>query len=157
MTRATVAALALVALGVLWSCTGPEDPRSTGSANLSAVHTVADSFVIAVRQQDPEQFAALFTEDATYASNDGRLWQGREEILGAAREWMQIRQVPERTTVEAEVAGDVAYLLELYTTEIELPNASNQTVTGKSLTVFRRQEDGSWRIHALVVNRDPAQ
>lgn len=146
---------ALVAIGLLCGCEGQESGHEQDAASLDRIDAVADTFLMAIRQQEPEMFAQLFTPDATYAANDGSLWEGREEILAAAREWMQVPQDPSRTVVETEVLGDFAYVLDRYTSSVDLPNGPQMSVTGKSLAVFERQEDGSWRIAALVVNRDP--
>lgn len=158
MTRlVTGSILVFVSLGVLGGCAQPEDGRSTDTAELAAVDAVVDSFGRAVLEQDPERFSELFTVDATYASNDGQLWQSREEILEGARQWMRVPQVPSRTRVKAEVVGNVAYVFEEYSSDVQFPERPPQTVTGRSLAVLRLQEDGSWKIDALVVNRDPAR
>lgn len=147
-----------VVLALLLSagCGGVDEGGAASDADLEAIHAVSDSFEQAVRDQDPERFAALFTDDATYASNDGRLWESREEILAAARQWMRVPQRPKGRTVRAEVSEDLAYLVEEYSSEVQPPESAPVTVTGRSMAVFRRQEDGGWKIEALVVNRDPA-
>lgn len=145
----------LLALALLSGCGGVDESPATSDADLEAIHAVGDSFVRAVRDQDPERFAALFTDDATYAANTGELWESREEILAAARRWMRVPQRPTGRTIRAEVSGDVAYLFEEYSSEVQPPESEPVTVTGSSMSVLRRQEDGGWKIEALVVNRDP--
>lgn len=146
----------LLALALLSGCGAVDESPATSDADLEAIHAVDDSFVRAVRDQDPERFAALFTEDATYAANNGELWESREEILAAARQWMRVPQRPTGRTVRAEVGEDVAYLFKEYSSEVQPPESEPVTVTGSSLAVLRRQEDGGWKIEALVVSRDPA-
>lgn len=146
----------LVTLALVIACSETQEPPAGADAeDLATVQAVADSFVLAVREQDPERFADLFTPDATYASNDGRLWTSRDEVLANARQWMRVLQEPTRTTVHTEVGEEFAYLLEAYSSVIHLPDQPPQTVTGHSLAVFEKQDDGTWKIDALVVNRDP--
>ena len=77
------------------------------------------------------------------------------EILAAAQEWFQVPMKPTGKTLRAEVQGSMAYVVQEYSNEVHLPNGPTLTVTGKSLGVFRRENDGTWKIEALVVNRDP--
>lgn len=130
--------------------------RPAADDAIAGIQPVADSFAAAVRDQDPERFARLFTEDATYASNDGRLWENRDEIREGARDWMRVLQEPTSTTIDAEVFGDGAYVFQRYSSVIHLPDGRRPTVSGCSLAVFERQADGTWKIAALIVNRDPA-
>lgn len=123
---------------------------------IAGIQPVADSFAAAVRDQDPERLARLFTEDATYASNDGRLWENQDEIREGARDWMRVLQEPTSTTVDSEVFGDRAYVFQRYSSVIHLPDGRRPTVSGYSLAVLEEQADGTWKISALVVNRDPA-
>lgn len=129
--------------------------RPAADEAIAGIEAVADSFAAAVRDQDPERFACLFTSDATYVSNDGHLWENRDEVREAARDWMQVLQEPTSTTVATEVFGDVAYLLQRYSSVIHLPDGRRPTVAGYSLAVLKEQADGTWKIAALVVNRDP--
>jgi uncharacterized protein (TIGR02246 family) len=158
MTRVVrIAVLALAGVGALVGCEQSQQTEASESSKLAAVHAVADSFAESYRAGDAEAFANLFTEEAIYGANNGQLLQGREEILAAARQWVKVPQEPTRETLRAEVAGGVVYLFERYANEVRMPNAPVQTVTGKSLAVFREQQDGSWKIEALVVNRDPPE
>lgn len=115
--------LPLVALGLLCACGAEPDGQEKRTADLDRIEAVADTFVMAVRQQNAEKFANLFTSDAIYASNDGRLWRGRDEILAAAREWMQVPQDPSRTIVETKIVGNFAYVFDTYSSLVQLPNA----------------------------------
>lgn len=69
------------------------DPSYDGEqgreTELAEIEAVADRFAGAVRSGDVEDFAELFTEDATYAANNGQFLEGRGEILAAAREWFR--------------------------------------------------------------------
>jgi ketosteroid isomerase-like protein len=62
---------------------------------------------------------------------------------------------PSVSTVRAKLHGDLAYLVQRCSNAVRMPNGTSVTVTGNSLAIFARQEDGSWKIQELVVNRDP--
>lgn len=150
------------ALGILFSvmlssagCTPSDDGEQRRETELAALEMVGERYANAVRSGDVEAFADLFTQDASYAANNGQFLTGREEILAAAREWFQVPMQPTGRTLRAEVQGRLAYLVQEYSNEVRLPNGTSVTTTGKSLGVFRREKDGSWKIEALVVNRDP--
>ena len=134
---------------------GSEDGGRVRDAELAAIEAVAERFGSAVISGDVEGFAELFTEDATYAANNGQFLGGREEILAAAAEWFQVPMKPTSRTLRAKVQGQLAYVVQEYSNEVRLPNGHTLTITGKSLGVFRRESDGRWKIEALVVNRDP--
>lgn len=148
-------AVVAIVSALVSACGAPGQTDDTAEAASADIRAVADSFADAVHDQDPARFAALFTDSATYASNDGRLWESREEILQGARDWMRVPQEPATRTVSLEVTGDVAYVVEAYSSDVLLSDTQTVTVTGYSMAVFRRQDDGSWKIDALVVNRDP--
>jgi ketosteroid isomerase-like protein len=62
-----------------------------------------DRYVVAWGSNDPDQIAALFTEDATYFTDpDVTPWAGRDEIV---REWLARKDAPDDHTFRYEVLG----------------------------------------------------
>jgi len=155
MPRALVLNILFTAMLSSVGCNSSDDDEQRRETELAEIEAIAAGFAGAVRSGDVEGFAELFTEDATYAANNGQLLESRGDILAAAREWFQVPMKPTSKTLRAEVQGGLAYLVQEYSNEVHLPNGPTLTITGKSLGVFRREKDGTWKIEALVVNRDP--
>ena len=155
MPRALVLNILFTAMLSSAGCNSSDDDEQRRETELAEIEAIAAGFAGAVRSGDVEGFAELFTEDATYAANNGQFLGGREEILAAEAEWFQVPMKPTSRTLRAKVQGQLAYVVQEYSNEVRLPNGHTLTITGKSLGVFRRESDGRWKIEALVVNRDP--
>lgn len=56
--------------------------------------------------------------------------------------------------MEVEVDGDLGYIWNKYT-NTETPKAGGQTLEdhGQSVSIVRRQHDGSWKFARLIINR----
>jgi uncharacterized protein (TIGR02246 family) len=56
--------------------------------------------------------------------------------------------------MEVEVDGDLGYIWSRYT-NTETPRAGGETIkdSGQSVSIVRRQDDGSWKFARLIINR----
>ena len=56
--------------------------------------------------------------------------------------------------IEIEVVGDLGYIWSKYT-NTETPKAGGETIEdhGQSVSIVRRQPDGSWKFSRLIINR----
>jgi uncharacterized protein (TIGR02246 family) len=114
-----VAAALLASLG----CSPVHGPDRDQSSELEAIEATANRFVNAVRSGDADALSELFTRDAIYAANNGQLLQGQDEILRAARQWVQTPMQPSVSTLRAKVHGDFAYLFQRYSNAVRMPMA----------------------------------
>jgi ketosteroid isomerase-like protein len=156
------ASAALLALGLLSACGGPEPPGS--AAPVVASGEVADTltalagrFSPAYMRQDFDAIGAAYTSDAVAMSGQGPIVRGREAITDLFRlpdgvTLIHHRIVPERI----RVAGDVAYDYGIYEVRTTSAEGTSPLRYGKYAVVWERGEDGRWRMAIDMWSPAPA-
>jgi uncharacterized protein (TIGR02246 family) len=114
---------------------------------------------------DYQAMASVYTADAKLLIEDGAMISGRqaiEEFWKIACERAKAVQMKRSIrTDELESSGDLGY--KRNTVILEIPTKEGKTVTHviKSITVWKREADGVWRIAQDISNRnaplDPGQ
>jgi uncharacterized protein (TIGR02246 family) len=84
MRRVCVAVLVCAALG---ACSGPR-VRDASSAEKAAIQAVLDAHAKAWNNGDAAAAVAMMTEDADWVSGDGSVYEGRDAIEAAHRDWL---------------------------------------------------------------------
>ena len=106
---------------------------------------------------DASAAAQWYTEDAINMPPDVEDAQGRSEIQSAfsyilsaaTREDMAV------TTRELDVYGDTAYELGTFA-DTHIPHGGTKvTVRARYMCVWKRQPDGTWKIHRFLFNSLP--
>lgn len=135
---ATMAATALAGSRVL-AQEAPGDAERAFEAAYAA-------FSNAYRVGDPAAVAALYAEDAFYLAPGGEIDRGN-----VARHFQFLSSfepgagpVIDFEIVDREVSGDLAYDIGYFTFRREGDAAGR----GKFIVIWKRGEDGAWRIHA---------
>lgn len=114
---------------------------------------------------DYQAMASVYTADAKLLIEDGEIIEGRQAIedfwkVACAR----ANAVQMKRSIhddELESSGDLGY--KRNTVTLEIPTKEGKTVTHviKSITVWKREADGVWRIAQDISNRnaplDPGQ
>ncbi|HJU86703.1 MAG TPA: nuclear transport factor 2 family protein [Gemmatimonadota bacterium] len=107
------------------------------------------AFSAAYRAGDPAAVAALYADDAFYLAPGGEIDRG-----DVARHFAFLSSVEpgagpiiEFEIVDREVSGDLAYDIGYFTFRREGQPAENAP-RGKFIVIWKRGEDGVWRIHA---------
>jgi len=83
MRRICAAILLCAALG---ACSGPQ-VRDASSAEKAAIQAVLDAHAKAWNNGDAAAAVAMMTEDANWVSGDGSVYEGRDAIESAHRDW----------------------------------------------------------------------
>jgi len=126
------------------------------SDDLAAVYRTLDSWLAAFNAGDASALAALAADNAVFLPNDGSGLIGREAIKSHYQTWFE-QFVPAETATgdEAEVIGDRAFFRGSYTATLT-PKAGGEPVTlsGKWLSIYRRQADGSFKFTHLMWTSD---
>jgi len=101
-----------------------------------------------------------------YADNMVRIPPGEPVVVGldALREGLDASQaefdyvLDEYEVRRVDVSGDLGYILATYS-EHFTPRAGGETTSqsGRWATMWRRQDDGSWKCTAEIWNLDPAE
>lgn len=122
-----------------------QDPVAEAAA---AIATAASAFSRAFEAGDPATMTAQYTDDATLIPPNGRLINGREAILAfwtpGNSEFKTLRHG--LTTDRLEVTGDVAVEVGTWSQRGQLRDEEPTESAGRYLVVWRRQQDGSWKM-----------
>ncbi len=118
-----------------------------------AVQDTNREWMEAVKRGNPASVAALYTEDATLLVPNIEPIRGRQGIEAFFKAGMQMG-IREATlqTVDVEYLGDTAYEVGAYTMKIEPEGGQAATDKGKYVVVWKRQDDGPWKLHVDIWN-----
>lgn len=129
-----------------------QESAAEGPADVEpALEEAYASFTRAYRDADPDAVAALYTEDAFYLQPGSPIRKGRETIRqGFARYLGRFAEAERGPSIEFEIVdrdvrGDLAYDIGYYRIRAreEAP-----VQRGKFIVIWKRADDGAWRIHA---------
>ena len=152
----------ILIIGILLfiGCNPPETSDYNPEEEIAKIQQLSQRFGEAYQISNADSLATLFTEDANYATNNGFLLESREEIQQAFSRWMQepsseLVDGPDSWMADFHINGNMAYALSYYNQRL-FPNESDTVLQkGYGLTVFERQDNGSWKIKAMTVNKHP--
>lgn len=109
---------------------------------------------------DVEAFASYLAEEAYFLPAEAPMAQGVEEIRSIAS---QLFTAPgfslTWTAIHADVssAGDLGYTVGTFQLQLNDPQGNPVQRSGKYTTVWKKQEDGQWKVVADVFNyNEPA-
>jgi ketosteroid isomerase-like protein len=128
---------------------------STQQTREQAFLAAVDSFYEAVNAGDQAAHAALFTDDAWMLSDDWHISRG-EGLKAMIRDrsgWVFRLQDVER--LEYGVSGDLGYTVNQYYYTYHPEGTQPEWHRTKNVHVWRRQADGTWRLHVDIWNSTP--
>lgn len=157
-----VLCLAAVAVLVL-AVTGCQRPApqavDTRAADEAAIRAVFDDQLKAAAAMDAAKAVSGCTDDAVLMSPDAPLIRGKADVQKALE--AMLKDKPEFTMdapkIEVAKSGDLAY--EWVTGKMAVKDKKGKvTETGfKSLTAWKKQADGSWKMTVDTFMPDPPQ
>ena len=125
-------------------------------ADVSAeVDEIYGEYEVSVLAGDADRWVAQWTEDGVAMWPDLPAIGGTSAMLEALRGDFEVLSYTEFeiSTEEVEVAGDWAYARGTFVATFEMKEGGEPIpYDGKFLTIFKRQSDGSWKIHRDVYN-----
>jgi len=156
LSIAILISLALLVFGCTPAAEEPVTEAPTQAEDIAAINALGDALNAAYIAGDAAAFAALCTEDAVSMPPNAPALVGKEAFqsrLKAMFDEATIQQTS--TTEEVEVAGTWAFARITFTVTTT-PKAGGDAVEDntKNLTIFRRQPDGSWKLHRSIFNSD---
>lgn len=118
-----------------------------------------DSSVITARSQawedalnagDVDAVVALYTPDARILPPNGKMTRGSAGVRAEFSAMIDAGLSGDLTSVEAAVSGDIAYNVGTFT----LKSGDELVDVGKFIEIWRRGDDGQWRIANDIYNSD---
>ena len=144
---AAAAAISLLATAAAGQTAGTDDATA-------AIEERNTAFEQAVNSGDSAALADLYTEDAIILPPDAAQAQGRDAIAGfwgGAKE--QGLKDLDLTTVELEAMDDTAVETGTFTATAPAAEGGGEAeISGKYLVVWKRGDDGTWRLHRDIWN-----
>ena len=149
--RITIAMTGMLLVGTSACRQGPVPLSDT---DVAAIQQVAADMSQTARTGDWDRMVELFTDDAIRMPPNAPVEHGRETIRA---HFGAVDSITQWTVHESEIhgEGDLAYMQEAYTITAFLAGMpGSMTYTGKSLSILRRQPDGTWLIVMDIWNSD---
>ncbi len=150
--------MALIAGGCAQPAASPEAPDMR-EADMAAIMTLEREWLKAFEAKDADKVASFYAEDASVLLPNMPIVNGRE----SARNTMSGMFADpnffltfDSTKIEAARSSDIAYSQGTYTMATTDAKMKGNVATekGKFVTVFKKQEDGTWKVVADIVNAD---
>ncbi len=155
----TLSRLLLLALCIVSLACQPatEQPETVDEqAVIDTLASLAQQFSQAYMEGDVQAMTALYTDDAVLFPGNSEYIRGKEAI---ARYWTlpEGRRITHHKLipVEVEVSGAMASDFGHYEISGENDGAAWGPVNGKYVVVWKRGEDGRWRMHLDMWNSRP--
>lgn len=155
----TTRAVVLLTLGLLVvpSASADSKPQDAGVQEVRAAIEKANAkFSEAFARGDAKALAAMYTTDAIAFPPDSEMVRGNEAIGAfwkAAHDSGVRGAVP--TAVEVERSGDTAYEVGTVAVTIQPDGKAATTEVAKYVVVWKRQADGTWKLHRDIWNSLP--
>lgn len=141
------------------ACTAPPqeatDEIATGNqADLDALQKVASDLLMTINRDDLSAFLEGVTDDVVLMPPDLPTVTGKEVIRAWAQEDFGQRTSDEDWFEdEVVISGDWGFVRGNYAVVVQSEGGEPEERTGKQLLIFRRAEDGSWKLARAIWNR----
>ena len=130
-------------------------PKDTSVADAQTVKTTNDNWSKDIATKDPSKFAQYYADDATLMIPNEPIIKGLANIKSALGPMMQDPNFAlSFQTEKVEAAGDLAYAQGPYKMTTTARDGKPHEDTGKYLTVFKKQADGTWKAIEDILNSD---
>lgn len=159
MTRPLViAALALVACSNGDPGSPSDEARRSGepAGTLAEIREQGARWIAAVESEDAATIADIYAEDAIFLPPDQAPLSGRDTIRSLFEAQFGAMDAEYDFSIEQiEVADDWAWRRGSYEVVAPLPNGDTLRADDKFVDIWRRDEDGRWRIAVDIWNANP--
>lgn len=120
----------------------------------TGIDSLEARFIAAYNRDDPKALAETYTEDVRFIQ-DGTVEEGRAPMEKGWRASAPALSDLRLTTVERVIRGDVGVLTQRFTQQYRAPGGKTVTDSGYFVAMVRRDPDGQWRYHTVMLSRPP--
>jgi uncharacterized protein (TIGR02246 family) len=138
--------------------TAPQaEPKRDVAADTAAIKALNDKLTAAFNSMDAASMAALYADDAIMMDSNQAAVEGKQAIQAVYEARVKenagkMTLTAVFTLLETQVAGDWAYDRGNYTLTVTPKSGKPTETSGKYLTIYKRQPDGSWKIYRDISN-----
>ena len=136
---------------------GAGGPARAQTAQTSIEANNAD-FVAKFAAKDAKSLGQHYTEDAVaFPPNENRI-AGREGVQKMWQSWIDAGLTDlTLTAAQVEESGNFAYEEGTYSIKIPGKDGKTSEEIGKYIVVWKKGDDGEWRLHRDIWNTNPAK
>jgi len=153
----TLEVVAVCALALSACHTGHRGHRGSAAltdADRKEMQAIVSNFDQAVLAGDWPKVVSFYSEDGILLPPNGPAVQGRVAMQKLFESWPRITAFKESVS-ELEGRGDLAYGRGTYQLAMVAPGGKPPVKeVGKTLAIWQRQADGSWRVSRVAWNSD---
>ena len=144
-SRARLLPIAVASLASTLACAQPRDRAPAAEAGIDSLNAATSR---AYRTADPQAYAALYTDSATFEWPAFNTVRGRAALAAMARDnWAQLRDMDLRLHVASRhVGSDGATEFGAFEQDYTDSAGKRFTEYGRYVTLIEPQSDGRWRI-----------
>lgn len=119
------------------------------------IRTLDTKWVTTAQSKDVNAWLAFYSDDVALLPPNDKTTIGREAARKSISELLSLPHlVISWNTTKSDVSGDLGYLVGAYTLAFDGPNGTRINDTGKTLSIWKRQADGSWKCVADTWSSD---
>lgn len=127
----------------------------TGAADAQAIKAKSEDWIKAAAAKDAAKFASVYADDATIMFANEPAFKGIDAIKNVMTPSMQDPNYALSFKMDRiEVSGILAYVQGTLSHTTTGRDGKPFVDTGKFLTIWKKQADGSWKIVADISNSD---
>jgi uncharacterized protein (TIGR02246 family) len=142
---------------VLLAHVGCQNPGPDAHSRAELENTIT-AFYTAINAGETGSRASFFTDDALILPVGGHPAQGREAIRNMfTANKDAIFRIRDRQILNMDISADIAYTVNTYEYAWHAPEDDPIWYPTKNIHVWKRQADGSWKLHADLWNNSPAR
>ncbi|HSP63249.1 MAG TPA: nuclear transport factor 2 family protein [Pyrinomonadaceae bacterium] len=151
--KRSLIAIATVLLALALSTLASAQTNKTDDARLAKARKAIDAgnveWIAGQKAGDADRMAALFDSDGSQFGAKGRVIRGRKAIHDRFANGFKTNGPAldfTITTLEVWLVDDLAYESGNYTLKLQPKGKEVSSFSGKYVTIWKRQRDGSWKI-----------
>ena len=127
----------------------------TSSADAKTINAQSEAWSKAGQAKDAGKYASFFADDATVMMPNEPVFKGMDSIKAVLLPMMQDPNFSLSFKADkTEVSGILGYTQGTLSLTTTARNGKPFTDTGKFLTVWKKQQDGSWKVIETIFNSD---
>lgn len=135
----------------------PPPPPDTRAADEEAIRKADAEWAKAAEAKNVDAFVAYYTDDAVVLPQNEKVTTGKENIRKSIATMMAMPGLSltwQMTKAEVARSGDIGYSYGTYQMTFNGPKGKPVKDTGKTLLVWKKQADGTWKCIVDTWNTD---
>jgi len=125
--------------------------------DLESLRNAVEEFRESINSGNGEKAAEMWTDDAIFMPNGWETIKGKEKVAAV---WKQNVEGGFRTknqeTIELVVSGNIGYEVVTQLWTVHQEGKTDEWGSSKYVHIWKKQADGSWKLHLDIWNTNPA-